>query len=128
MNTDWRKESNAPKTGTALCQFDEIQAGEVREFCFGDCEPFRMFLYRVGEQVYGYVNQCPHHWIPMNKSDDEFTMWDRNQHQMMCVHHCAVFELSAGGRCVDGPCKGSNLTVVPLHVSGGLIHIGGDND
>lgn len=34
----------------------------------------------------------------------------------MCVHHSAVFDLVDKGRCIMGPCQGSNLIKVPLMI------------
>ena len=122
MDVDWRKEVNAPEPGTVLCEFAELESGKIREFRFGENDPFRMIVYRKDDQVFAYVNQCPHHWLAMNRQAGKFIFWDEDE--IMCVHHSAVFKLATGGFCSMGPCQGSNLTVVPLVVTDGSVAIG----
>lgn len=127
MDVDWRKEPNAPEPGTIVCQLSDLQEGVPKEFSFGDSEPFRILLYRVSEQLVAYVNRCPHHWIAMNRPDAGFTMWDAKKHELMCVHHTAVFQLLDEGRCTNGPCRSSNLIRVPLRVEGYQVKIEKEN-
>ena len=125
LNVDWRSLPNAPAAGTPLCALGELAPGEIREFSFpgdsGSTPLFRLIVYRDGDQVNAYVNQCPHHWLPMNRSDGVFLRWSHTE--LMCSHHSAVFNLAGNGECTMGPCQGSNLTRVPLQVSEGQIRI-----
>lgn len=124
MDIDWKKEANAPTPGTVLCHLSELQERVVKEISFGDTEPFRVLLYRHAEQLVAYVNRCPHHWIPMNRQGADFTMWDAEKHELMCIHHTAVFRLLDNGTCTNGPCRSSNLMNVPLWIDGGEVKIG----
>lgn len=125
MNIDWRKEPHAPPVGTVLCDLQLLESGSVREFSFaGDTDsdkPFRLIVYRQGETVHAYLNQCPHHWLPMNRGDGKFLMWSGQE--LMCSHHSAVFNLLDAGVCLMGPCQGSNLIQVPLTVTDGQVRI-----
>lgn len=121
MDIDWRQETHAPAPGTVLCKLNDLEPGAIREFQFGADKPFRLLVYRKGDAVYAYVNQCPHHWLPMNKRTGGFLVWAEDE--MMCVHHSAVFNLVDGGRCSMGPCLGSNLTIIPLRVTAGQVSI-----
>lgn len=121
MDIDWRKEPNAPAPGTVLCSFEQLKHGVIREFCLGSGEPFRIIVFRQHDALFAYVNQCPHHWLAMNKDADKFLMWAEDE--VMCVHHSAAFKLTQGGVCTMGPCLGSNLTHVPLQVIDGQVQI-----
>ena len=126
LQLDWQRLPNAPQPGTALCALQDVSAG-TREFAFPAVtagEPdFRLIVYRNGDTLHGYVNQCPHHWLPLNRANQPFLRWSETE--IMCVHHSAVFDLGRGGRCSMGPCQGSNLVSVPLQVEDGLLRIAG---
>lgn len=121
MDVDWRREANAPEPGTYLCEFTKLESGRVREFQFGEQTPFRLIVYRKANQLFAYVNQCPHHWLAMNRDPDKFLFWAEDE--IMCTHHSAVFNLTKAGVCTMGPCQGSNLTAVPLQVTDGRVCI-----
>ncbi len=126
LNVDWRTVPNAPAAGTALCRMHELADGETREFVFpaqtAATPAFRMIVHRHQDKVHGYVNQCPHQWLPMNRYDGKFLMW--SAHELMCAHHSAVFKLTEAGTCSMGPCQGSNLIAVPLAVLDDEVVIG----
>nr|WP_314557905.1 Rieske (2Fe-2S) protein [uncultured Pseudomonas sp.] len=123
MDFDWQSEPNAPAPGAVLCALEDLQSETVREVRVGEEAPFRVLLYRKGDQVRAYVNRCPHHWIPLNKAPDQFLRWADDE--IMCVHHCAVFNLVEEGTCTMGPCQGSNLIGVPVRVQRGSVVIAG---
>lgn len=116
MNVDWRALPNAPEPGAELCSLQDLQQGEIREFVFEATSAagpaFRLIALRHASGVEAYVNQCPHHWLPMNRSDGSFLYW--SEHELMCAHHSAVFNLLDAGTCIMGPCQGSNLIRVPV--------------
>jgi nitrite reductase/ring-hydroxylating ferredoxin subunit len=118
MNVDWRTLPNAPEPGTGLCSLQELQHGAIREFVFGVATPagpaFRLIALRHADGVDAYVNQCPHQWLPMNRSDGSFLHW--SDHELMCAHHSAVFNLLDAGTCIMGPCQGSNLIRVSVMI------------
>ena len=118
MNVNWQSLPNAPATGELLCSLQELEPGSIREFVFGVASTagpaFRLIALRHASGVEAYVNQCPHHWLPMNRSDGSFLHW--SDHELMCAHHSAVFNLLDAGTCIMGPCQGSNLTRVPVTI------------
>lgn len=69
--------------------------------------------------VHPYVNQCPHHWLAMNRADGRFLK--RSEHEVMCAHHSAVFSLVQDGICIMGPCQGSNLIGAPVEIIEGQV-------
>ena len=125
LQLDWRQLPNAPVPGSELCDLQELEQDAVKEFRFQssvpDELPFSLIVFRHGAAVHGYVNQCPHHWLPMNRRDGKFLCWSSTQ--IMCAHHSAVFDLSQGGHCSMGPCLGTNLVQVPLQVVNARVAI-----
>jgi nitrite reductase/ring-hydroxylating ferredoxin subunit len=125
LNIDWRTLPNAPAPGTRLCALQDLEEGATREFSIAaesGGAPFRVLAYRQDSTVHAYVNQCPHQWLPMNRSDGKFLMW--SAHELMCAHHSAVFDLVNAGICSMGPCQGSNLIRVPVMLVGDAVMIG----
>lgn len=66
---------------------------------------------RQGEQVYGYLNSCPHTGGPMDWVPGQFLNEDGTLIQ--CSTHGALFRIK-DGLCVSGPCAGECLTPVRL--------------
>ena len=117
LNVDWRTLPNAPAAGTAVCTPQQLADGVTVEFVFAAdkaLQSFRLIAHRHHDGISAYVNQCPHHWLPMNRADGPFVKW--SEHQLMCAHHSAVFDLARAGICLMGPCQGSNLIAVPVAI------------
>jgi nitrite reductase/ring-hydroxylating ferredoxin subunit len=120
MSGDWRDRPNAPAPGTALGTFAELPSdnGVERVFGAGD-RAFRMVLFRVGDGVRAYVNECPHVRIPFQFSADVFCVYDiEGRRDLMCAHHTAMFHLD-DGHCYDGPCKGERLVAIDIDLDAG---------
>ncbi len=126
----WKDHDGAPEEGTELCTLDEIEdeAGkelvirEGRDGGEGDAKwPFRMFIVRRGDDVWGYINTCPHQHIPLNYFPDRFVSHDKQF--IMCSNHGALFNFD-DGYCVSGPCAGESLERVPLTVRDGVVQVG----
>lgn len=126
LRIDWRSLPAAPAPGTPLCRLQELEDGEIREFVFGlgdsNSTGFRLLVLRHGEAVHGYVNQCPHHWLRLNRKDGRFLRWSNTE--IMCMHHSAVFDLARDGHCSMGPCLGANLVQVLLQIEEGQVCTG----
>jgi nitrite reductase/ring-hydroxylating ferredoxin subunit len=105
-----------------LCRLADLPDGEGREFFFGG-EPsslLRLLVVRRGDAVWGYLNCCPHNYIPLNDQPDRFVTFDHEW--IICAAHGAVFRYE-DGHCEDGPCRGRALEPVPVQVLGGEILI-----
>ena len=76
-------------------------------------ERLGILLLRRGNEVWGYVNQCPHFSIPLNYEPGVF--WTYDGEILMCAHHRAMFRFEDGA-CFDGPCQGRRLTAIPIKV------------
>lgn len=79
-----------------------------------------MFVVRKGDDVFGYVNICPHARTPLDWTPNQFLTRDKTN--LLCATHGAQFRIE-DGFCVAGPCPGSSLTPVPIGISGGDVVI-----
>lgn len=108
-------------TGTLVGCLGDVPDGEGREFVFGESEsPLRIVVVRRGDAVFGYVNCCPHHSVPLNDQPDRFVTFDHEW--IICSVHGAVFRYE-DGYCEDGPCRGRSLESVALAQRDGRILI-----
>jgi nitrite reductase/ring-hydroxylating ferredoxin subunit len=95
-----------------ICRLDELIDPGSKAFIVGSGDwPLRGFLVRRGDDVFAYVNRCPHAAHPLNWRPDQFLTADLSL--IECQSHCALFD-SATGACVRGPCAGRTLTRVRL--------------
>ncbi len=115
----WRDYPAAPGAGTVLCELAAIPDGEGREFVFGNSvSGVRVLIVRRGDRAWGYVNRCPHNYIPLNDMPDRFVSFDHEW--IVCSTHGAVFRYE-DGFCEDGPCQGRNLEALPILVENAAI-------
>ncbi|WP_407971678.1 Rieske (2Fe-2S) protein [Burkholderia pyrrocinia] len=97
---------------TQLCRFSDVPDGGARvvdEAFIG--RP--VIVVRRGEQVWAYVNRCPHFSVPLDFVPGNVSCY-RSQ-VLMCAHHSALFRFD-DGVCIDGPCSGSALEAVAVEV------------
>lgn len=80
--------------------------------------PRKIFVVRYDGQVRGYVDACPHLFVPLEMEDDTFL--DMTGTEIMCSVHAARFDPLTGD-CVWGPCRGRGLTPVAVTVADGKI-------
>ncbi len=79
----------------------------------------KILLQKSDDQIYAYLNNCPHAGTPLNMLNDKFL--DFSGSQLLCKTHGARFRIS-DGECVSGPCKGDYLTPVAIRVEGDFIY------
>jgi nitrite reductase/ring-hydroxylating ferredoxin subunit len=108
--------------GAKLGYLEGIPDGEAREFVFGrGTTVFSMFVVRRGQQVFGYLNLCPHYSSRLNcREEAQFLNSDRTRIQ--CTAHFTEFRIE-DGYGVDGAAEGCWLDPVPVHVEDGMIVI-----
>ena len=82
--------------------------------------PLRIIVTRLGNQAYGWINSCPHAWVPLDTEPDRFL--DLTGNFLQCSYHGAIFTLGSGV-CLRGPCKGKNMMAFPLKLEDGVIKI-----
>lgn len=106
---------------TVVCQLGELLDSESRGLTLCLNEQLRdVFIVRKGQQVYAYLNSCPHTGGPLDWVPDQFLSLDRNYIQ--CATHNALFRFN-DGYCVSGPCAGARLTSVPVVIDDGEVVI-----
>jgi nitrite reductase/ring-hydroxylating ferredoxin subunit len=96
----------------ALCRLDEISDGGARGLLrVGNDD--RVFAVRLGQEVFVWLNDCPHNHRPLEYMQDRFLSADA-QH-IVCYAHGAHFDIRSG-HCFAGPCEGERLTAVPSRI------------
>jgi len=102
-----------------VCRLSDLDESAARGFTMGTgLWPLRGLVVRVGDEVRGYVNHCPHAGHPLNLSPHKFLTPDSTL--ILCSSHGALFEKQTG-YCVAGPCTGKSLRPVPLTVESGFV-------
>lgn len=118
---NWQEHPDCPSEGTRLCALNDIPDQGGREVCFGSGkENFKILLLRRADQVWTYLNFCPHFSLPLNYEPQTFVTFED---LIMCAHHTAFFKFD-DGKCVDGPCVGDGLIPLPSFVSNNEIYFG----
>ncbi len=112
----WRDISTAPAPGTVVC---ETEQGEgVRAF---DLSGFPLLVIRDEAGLRGFVNLCPHQYLPLDYRGDRILSADGAR--LICSSHQAQFDTLTGEVCA-GP-AGCGLDLVPLQEQNGKIFIAG---
>lgn len=102
---------------TLLCRLEELATTDSRGFSL-DGRDF--FVIRRGEEVFGYVNSCPHVGVPLDFRPHRFLTPDKKY--ILCSTHGALFAVE-NGLCARGPCHGDSLDAVPVEVDRGWIRL-----
>lgn len=110
--------SSAPHS-IALCRLDELPDPGSKGF---QVAGRGVFAVRQGQQVYVYLNRCPHRGIALEWVPDQFL--DHSGRLIQCASHGALF-LPESGECVAGPCSGASLTPLASHIDAGQIWLDG---
>jgi nitrite reductase/ring-hydroxylating ferredoxin subunit len=79
---------------------------------------FAGVVVRVGEEIRGYVDSCPHAGWPLSALDDRYLT--RDHRHILCAGHGALFR-PLDGECVAGPCFGERLSPWPVEVREGRV-------
>jgi len=102
-----------------LIATDAVREGEFREAVIEQAGRCRwLVLTRRDGTPRCWLNVCPHAGRGLNWAPDQF-LKDPEGH-LICSAHGAVFETDQG-QCIAGPCKGDQLTAVPIEERDGQI-------
>ena len=102
-----------------VCALQDLEDPGSRAFSAGSGDwPLRGFVVRRADQVYAYVNRCPHAGHPLNWQPDQFLSSTRTL--ILCCSHGAQFMIDSGV-CVAGPCVGHELTRIAVHIADGNV-------
>ena len=119
------------KTGTGaaggvLCRLADIPDRDSRAFTItSNGEEREIFAIRLGDEVFAYVNVCPHRQMPLNWKPDVFLAYDKSR--ILCIMHAATFDIREG-HCLTGPCPGQSLESVPIVIEDGIVSLGPNAD
>jgi nitrite reductase/ring-hydroxylating ferredoxin subunit len=110
----------ATRAGIALGPLAQIADGKARAFVIQmKAGRFHGFVVRKGEQVFGYVDRCPHMQLPLAQTLDDYLTPAGDL--IVCSWHSALFTIETGA-CVGGPCSGQRLQPWPVAViDGGIV-------
>jgi len=98
-----------------LCNIQDIPEGESKGF---NIDGKSVFAVKRDDQVFVYVNSCPHLGIELEWNPDQFL--DSEGYYIQCSTHGALFTVETG-ECVAGPCQGQQLTPAPFAIVDGQI-------
>ena len=107
---------DAAGSTVTLCLFDDIADPGARGFeVKGPDGDLDVIVVRLGSEVRGYLNRCPHQGTPLETFPDRFLTRDGSL--LVCSTHGARFRLE-DGLCVEGPCEGKCLAPVVVERAG----------
>ena len=105
-----------PAAGARLCALADIPDPGSKGFIFrsGDYL-FLGFIVRKDDELYGYVDRCPHTGLPLAPVPDRYLT--RENDLILCGSHGALFRIG-DGLCVGGPCPGRLLWRWQVRIEG----------
>ena len=106
-----------------LCPLEDIPDGDSRGFDPAPGGFTGLFAVRQGEQVYVYVNSCPHIGVPLDWAPHRVLTRDRSK--IICAVHGAEFRIDTG-ECTSGPCLGDRLEQVMIQIQDGMVLVPAD--
>ena len=117
----WTDLKSAPAAGTPVARTEDVD-GVVALTVETAAGAFPLLLVRLGDQVMGYVNVCPHQGLPLDFRSPRLLSQDGTK--LMCSAHGAMFD-AATGTGVSGEGLGCALIHVPLTEKSGQITVAG---
>ncbi len=102
-----------------LCRVDDIPDRAARGLLRRGLDD-QVCVVRQGEEVFVWLNDCPHEHRPMEYRQDQFLSGDGGH--IVCYAHSAHFDIRTG-HCFAGPCRGEHLVKVPARIQHGEVWI-----
>jgi len=115
----WTDFSSAPDRGTPVCKVTDVSETLTVMVTTHKGE-FPLLLVSVASGLKGYVNACPHQYLPLDYRGKQLLSADGAK--LMCTAHGASFVAETGEAIAGANCA---LDAVPLDIHGGMIVIGG---
>lgn len=101
-----------------LCRLDDIPDNDAIGLpAPTEGEP-GLFAARRGDDVFVYVNSCPHIGVPLDWAPGKFLSADGSR--IVCATHGATFAVETG-YCLSGPCLGDRLDAVMIEIKDGAV-------
>lgn len=101
-----------------ICALEAINNRQARAFPYDD--NYSLLIYRQDDQVFAYINSCPHGGVPLEWNADQFMSLDGCR--LQCGTHGAQFEPHTG-LCIYGPCKGAHLHKLEIILENGIVYL-----
>ena len=107
---------------TRLCRLADIAdpGGKGVTLELGGGGRREIVVIRRGDEIFAYVNACPHIGTTLETFPDQFLTRDRRE--ILCTTHGARFRI-VDGYCVAGPCLGLGLTPIAIRLRDGEIEL-----
>lgn len=102
----------------ALCQVQALDHSSVKKVAHPTQAGLELIVVKTDQEYFAYHNICPHFSVQLDNARGEFFTYENQW--IMCAHHSAMFDIRSG-LCVEGPCKASHLTAVPIAIEAGQI-------
>jgi nitrite reductase/ring-hydroxylating ferredoxin subunit len=104
-----------------ICDLIDIPEQQARGFRVNEAgHEIEFFIVCHEDNIYGYLNHCPHTGVNLNWQPDRFL--DGSNQLIQCTTHGAQFRIH-NGYCVRGPCRGRSLSAIKLRLENGRIKI-----
>jgi len=104
-----------------LCALDEVPVNGTNGFLVETDEGrFSAMVIRKTDDVFVYINSCPHIGSPLDIKAGQFLNQDKSH--IICTTHGALFRID-DGYCVFGPCADASLTALESSLQEGEIFI-----
>ena len=101
-----------------LCAVADLADPGSKGFRFrAESRLFAGFVVRRGDEIRGWIDQCPHAGWPMGAMDDRYLTRDGDR--ILCAGHGGLFSLDGLG--VTTPCVGQRLTPWPVTIEDGVV-------
>lgn len=108
MKQPWQTYPNAPALGQVLCSLSDVpENGNLSV----DLDGFPIIVVRLENGVRGFVNACPHQFLPLDFRSPNILSADRTK--LICTNHDATFDIDTG-QGLGGYGKGCELDPIPL--------------
>ena len=110
---DWIDFPNAPNIGDVICELADVSEGTTKAIL---TDGFGFLVVRRKDHVWGFVNLCPHQFLPLTHRRTDIMSADATA--LLCSNHSMRFDIETGQ---GETCA---LSKVPLQVVDGEIVIG----
>ena len=93
-----------------ICPLEQLQKQRCLAWTkIQEDQQLECFLVYHKQQVFSYINACPHTGVNLNWLPDQFL--DSSGKLIQCAVHGALFDIE-NGNCLRGPCLGRALSAV----------------
>jgi len=104
-----------------LCALEDIPDGDSASFAIEqNGETVGLMAVRQGNEIFAYVNRCPHVGVPLDFTPGKFL--DLSKTYIQCASHGATFRIETG-ECIGGPCAGKSLSPVEVRIEGPDVYV-----